>query len=105
MSKYTHIKGRTFSSTETIVDQDGAVVDLTGATVVFTIVDRNGTSVASLTATLTTPLSGICTVSETASNTAAWPMGYFDTDLKATLSGGAVYSEKGNIEIRDNIDA
>lgn len=105
MSKYTHIVGTDFISQETIRDQNGTVVDITGATVVFTIIDRTGTQIDQATVTShDSPLSGLTTIAFTDGETSTWPVGYFETLLRVTLSSGLIYAEKGDIKVVGNIE-
>ena len=78
---------------ETITDNNGDAVDLTGATIVTTVVDRNGTDIAEITTTShTTPLSGITTIQIPDTTTSSWSMGCYDLQSIVTLAGGRVFT-------------
>jgi len=78
---------------ETITDNNGDVVDLTGSTIVTTVVDRNGTDLAEITTTShTTPLSGITTIQIPDTTTSSWSMGCYDLQSIVTLAGGRVFT-------------
>lgn len=91
-NNYTIIQGDTFVTIETVTDNDGAAVDLTGATIVTTVVDRNGTELAEITTSShTTPLSGITTIVIPAATTANFPQGVFSLQSVVTLSDATVF--------------
>jgi hypothetical protein len=74
------IQGDTISATITIKDSNGDAVDVTGGVVKFRIVSEIGDLKAAAVynndaVTLTTPTSGICTLSITRAVTAAWTAG------------------------------
>lgn len=89
---YTIIQGDTFVAVDTITDNNGDAVDLTGATIVTTVVDRNGTDLAEITTSShTTPVSGITTITIPAATTANFPMGVYDLQSVVTLSDSRVF--------------
>ena len=61
-NNYDIVQGSDLTLVETVT-YNGAAVDLTGSTIVTTVVDRNGTEIAEVTTTShTTPASGITTI-------------------------------------------
>lgn len=78
---------------ETVTDNTGAVVDLTGSTIITTVVDRNGTDIAEVTTTThSDPTSGITTIQIPDTTTAVWSMGCYDLQSIVTLAGGRVFT-------------
>ena len=78
---------------ETVTDNDGAAVNLTGATIVTTVIDRNGAEIAEVTTSShTTPTSGITTIQIPKATTATWSMGCYDLQSVATLSDARTFN-------------
>jgi len=103
MSRYSIKKGDSFISVETITDQDDAVVDLTGATVTLTIKDRNGDDLHEEVVTShTTPLSGITTVTISKTNTATFPVGFYNSSLVCDLADGTRHTIARFTEVADD---
>lgn len=93
MANYSIRQGDTLVSIETVTDNNGTAVDLTGATIVTTVIDRNGTDLAEITTTShTTPLSGITTIVIPAATTANFPIGAFDLESVVTLADARVFT-------------
>lgn len=90
-------RGRTVAFTVTVLQNDVAL-DITGATVSFTIIDAGGTTVKTYATggtgiVLTTPLSGIMTISPengTGTNDFNVDETYYG-DLRVTLADGTIY--------------
>ncbi len=100
MAKLKVLQGDTFIDVLTVTDQDDAVVDLTGATVTMTIVDRNGDDLHEEVVTShTTPLSGITTITISKTDTAAFAIGAYDYDIQIDLSSGTRNTITGTIEV------
>lgn len=99
--KYILTTGDTFNAQLTLTDVDGSAVNLTGATVKFSIDDRNGTQVAQQSVTShTTPASGITTVTIAAATTANWTTGGYLYAVQVTLSTAEVFTaQRGVIEV------
>lgn len=98
-------RGDDVSYTVTFKDANGTVIDITGSTVFFTvknfsdIAENDTAALISKTITVhTTPLSGITTISMTAAETRAIPVGSYKydiqyksaTDVSRTITSGTV---------------
>lgn len=71
------------------VTYNGEAVDLTGASITTTVVDRNGTDIAEVTTTShTTPASGITTILIPDTTTDSWAIGCYSIQSKCTLADG-----------------
>lgn len=93
MANYSINIGDDLIIIETITDNDGAAVDLTGSTIITTVVDRNGTDIAEVTTTShTTPLSGITTIQIPDTTTSSWSMGCYNLQSIVTLASGRVFT-------------
>ena len=102
MANYDINAGDDLISVETVTDQAGAAVDLTGATVVTTIVDRNGTEIAEVTTTShTTPLSGITTIIIPDTTTSTFAVGCYPFQSVVTLADARIFTiEDSTINVR-----
>lgn len=93
MANYSINQGDDLISVETVTDNNGAAVNLTGASIVTTVIDRNGTEIAEITTTShTTPLSGITTIQIPDTTTAVWEMGCYNLQSIVTLASGRVFT-------------
>lgn len=71
------------------VTYNGSAVDLTGASITTTVIDRNGTEIAEVTTTShTTPASGITTIIIPDTTTDSWVVGVYSIQSKCTLADG-----------------
>lgn len=87
-NNYDIVQGSDLTLVETVT-YNGAAVDLTGASIVTTVVDRNGTEIAEVTTTShTTPASGITTIVIPDTTTDSWVIGVYSLQSKCTLSDG-----------------
>lgn len=105
-------QGMTVPFTVTATDTAGDPIDLTGATVEMQIRRADGTLALTLATggqgiVLTTPASGIMTVSPEVVGTGSLPVDVtMYTDMKVTLSSGVVYPFfRGTVVVYDNITA
>lgn len=62
-------KGKSFLKDMTILDENGAIVPLTGGTVTFYLRTKDNVAVLSRTLTLTSPTTGVCTLLLTTTDT------------------------------------
>jgi len=93
MTKYQVAKGDTFRTEITVTSADGTATDLTGATVVMDIIDRNGSVLQTESVTShTNPTGGITTIVITAAETDVFPFGTYDFDIKVTLADTEVFT-------------
>jgi len=93
MANYQIRSGDDLIMVETVTDNDGVAVNLTGSTIITTVIDRNGTEIAEVTTTThTTPTSGITTIQIPDTTTANFVIGVFDLQSVVTLSGGGVFA-------------
>lgn len=101
VANYEIRQGDTLVSVETVTDNNGTAVDLTGATIVSTVIDRTGTDLAEITTSShTTPLSGITTIVIRAATTAAFPFGVFSLQSVVTLADARVFTiEESSIKV------
>ncbi len=101
--KYRTFIGNTFRTVITITDVDGTAVDLTGATVVMLIKDRNGDTLHTESVTShSDPTAGETTIVITSTETAALVTGCFDYTAVATLASGEVWTaQKDQIEFTE----
>ena len=87
MTKYQIAKGDTFRTEITVTSADGTATDLTGATVVMTVFDRNGVALETDTTTShSDPTNGKTIIVLTAAETSDDPFGCYDFDIKVTLA-------------------
>ena len=71
------------------VTYNGEAVNLTGASIVTTVIDRNGSDIAEVTTTShTTPASGITTILIPDTTTDTWAIGVYSIQSKCTLADG-----------------
>ena len=104
---YETVKGNTFSTTLTVTDANTTdPTNLTGATVVMTILDRNGDQLSQTTQTThDDPTNGVTTITIDKAVTATYPMGCFDFGTTVTLASGTSWTiEKGTINVRNADD-
>lgn len=93
MAKYQISKGDTFRTELTVLDANGAVVDLTGATVVMVIFDRNGVALHTETVTShSDPTAGETIIVITAADTSGFAVGCYDFDTDVTLASTEVFT-------------
>lgn len=93
MGNYNIRQGDDLYLTETVTDNNGDAVNLTGATIVTTTIDRNGTEISEVTTTThTTPTSGITTILIPDTVTSNWTIGCFSLQSVVTLSDGGVFA-------------
>ena len=100
-NNYDIVKGSDLTLVETVT-YNGAAVDLTGATIVTTVIDRNSNSIASVTTTShTTPASGITTILIPDTTTDTWVIGVYSLQSKCTLADGTEgYIEDSYVNVR-----
>lgn len=103
MTKFRFLKGDTFRAILTVTDDLDAAVDLTGATVEFTLYDRNGNTLHNETITShSDPTAGETTVVFTAAESAALTMGAYEFTAVTTLADTEVWSiDEGLVEITE----
>lgn len=83
-------RGDTLLVSATVRNKDRSAVNLTGYTVASEIRNEAGTLLAALTATITSPTTGVYTLSASPGATATWPAGSYFADVKYTSGGGQV---------------
>lgn len=101
-----YVQNDTAPSINFIIKRDGAVVDLTGATVKFKIKNNtNGsrTNDANNTCTLITPTAGTCRYDFSAGDLSAATT--YNCDLEITYSGGSVETQYNVIVITARAEA
>lgn len=101
-------QGDTLTLAGTALQDSGAAVNLTGATIRAQVRSRDGagfgTLVQDLTVAVVSATSGTFTLSATAAQTALWPTGRLACDLELTDSGGAVvHSETVDVHVRQAV--
>lgn len=82
---------------------NGAVVDLTGGTVVVKA-HNCGTVLSTITTTsFTAPTTGVETFLFSDTDTATWPVGLIEYEVKLTTAGGAIVTKRGYIEVSEDV--
>lgn len=101
MANYSINQGDDLIMVETVTDNNGAAVDLTGASIVTTVVDRNYTEIAEVTTSShTTPASGITTIQIPDTTTSGWSMGCYDLQSVVTLADGGIFTiEESTVDV------
>lgn len=101
MPKYHTDIGNSFQTQLVISDAAGSAQDITGATVVMVIYDRNGDAIHTATVTShTTAASGITDVAISKEDTATFVHGCYDYEITVTLSDGSKWTlEQGQFEV------
>ncbi len=102
MANYDINQGDDLIMVETVTDNAGSAVDLTGATIVTTVVDRNGTEIAEVTTSShTTPASGITTIQIPDTTTSGFSVGCYPLQSVVTLSDGRIFTiEDSTLNVR-----
>lgn len=91
-NNYNIIAGSTFVAAQIVTDANGDAVNLTGATIVSTVIDRNGTELAEITTTtFTDPTAGSYSIVIPAATTDTMPMGCYELKSVVTLSDATVF--------------
>lgn len=85
-------RGDTLAAAASIAQDSGAAVDLTGYTLRSQVRSSSGELVQALVVVVTAPTLGTYTLSATATQTAAWPIGRHVCDVEYTSAGGVVSS-------------
>ncbi len=91
-NNYNIIQGSTFVATQTVTDTNGDALDLTGASITTTIIDRNATEVVQVvTDSFSAPLTGTYTITIPAATTATLDIGCYELQGIVTLEDTTVF--------------
>lgn len=85
-------QGNTLDIDWTCTDSAGAVVDLTGATVVMKVYNESTLVETKSVTSHTNPTAGETVISFTAAQTNDWPLNLLDYEIEVTLSDGKVFT-------------
>lgn len=91
-NNYNIIAGSTFVAAQIVTDANGDAVNLTGGTIVTTVVNRNGTELAEITTTsFTDPTAGSYSITIPSATTDTMPMGCYELQSVVTLADSTVF--------------